>query len=254
MSFQPPNEPTRQAEPSSPAVVPGEAVVVPPGSETPPEVTGTSPSTAGEPAGTERVKQATSEAKEQTKQVASEAATQAKQVTADAKDQARQLFDRTQSELRGQAEEGTRRASQGLRTVGQQLQALREGRTDEAGPVAQYAEQAQQKLSQFADRLEGGGAQGVLDDISSFARRKPGVFLLACAAGGFFAGRLVRSQRSSGGEESSARLGSVYSPTYAYGDVAASPPLPSPDPALGAADLALQPPDPSLTRSTDPAL
>ena len=42
-------------------------------------------------------------------------------------------------------------------------------------------------------RLEGGGASGIADELSTFARRRPGTFLAAAALAGFAAGRLARA-------------------------------------------------------------
>jgi hypothetical protein len=39
------------------------------------------------------------------------------------------------------------------------------------------------------------GVEGVLDDVRSFARRRPGVFLLGAGIAGFAVGRLVRGAK-----------------------------------------------------------
>ena len=49
------------------------------------------------------------------------------------------------------------------------------------------------RWSSFASRLEDRGIEGVVDDVARFARRRPGVFLLAAAGAGFVVGRFVRS-------------------------------------------------------------
>ena len=63
----------------------------------------------------------------------------------------------------------------------------------DAGSVAQYADQARQCIDDMARRLETGGLDGVARDVSRFARRRPGVFLLSCAGAGFALARLVRA-------------------------------------------------------------
>ena len=45
----------------------------------------------------------------------------------------------------------------------------------------------------FANRLEMSGPQGLVDDVSSFARRRPGAFLLAAGVAGFAVGRIARA-------------------------------------------------------------
>ena len=126
--------------------------------------------------------------------MATEVKEQARQVAGDIKEQAKDLVGQTRSEVRVQADEGTKRVAGGIRTVGHQLQALSDGRRQDAGPVADYAEQARRKVDEVASRLDRDGIDGVIADLSDFARRRPGVFLLACAGAGFAVARLVRSQ------------------------------------------------------------
>ena len=104
----------------------------------------------------------------------------------------------TRSEVRSQADEGAKRVAGGMRTVGQQLQALSEGRRQDAGPLADYADQARRKVDEVASRLDRDGIDGVIAELSGFARRRPGLFLLACAGAGFALARLVRSQAAAG--------------------------------------------------------
>ena len=80
-----------------------------------------------------------------------------------------------------------------MRTLSDQVSALAEGRPDDAGPLAGYLDDAQVRVSSIADRLEQGGPQGLLDDVTAFARRRPIVFLAAAGAAGFLAGRLARA-------------------------------------------------------------
>ena len=97
-----------------------------------------------------------------------------------------------------QAQARTERAAQGLRNLSDQLQALAEGRPQEAGNLADVARNARGRVTQVADRLEAGGVDGALDDLALFARRRPWAFLGLCAAGGFVLGRVVRAARNDG--------------------------------------------------------
>jgi len=143
---------------------------------------------------TSKAKEVAGQAGGQAKQVATEVKEQAREVAGDIKDQAKDLIGQTRTEVRVQADEGTKRVAGGIRTLGEQLQALRDGRPEDAGPVADYAEQARRKIDDVASRLDRDGLDGVMSDLSNFARRRPGVFLLACAGAGFAVARLVRSQ------------------------------------------------------------
>src|SRR5689334_10860149 len=145
---------------------------------------------------TPRPKEVARDASDQAKRLASEAQDQARQVSADIKDHARDVMDQTRSEVRHQAEQGSQRVAGGLNTVAQQLRAMREGRPEAAGPLPGYADQARHKVEALARRLEDGGVDGVASDVTAFARRRPGLFLLGCAGAGFVVGRMVRASQA----------------------------------------------------------
>jgi hypothetical protein len=173
-------------------------------SSQPPNQTQTAPSRNGPETSSvsEKAKEVAGEAGGQAKQIAGEAKEQAREVVGDIKDHARDVMDQTRTEVRQQAEQGTQRVAGGLRTLGEQIQALREGRSDDAGAVAGYADQARQKVDEIANRLDRQGVDGLASDLTAFARRRPGLFLLSCAGAGFALARVVRSQAaaSSDGE------------------------------------------------------
>lgn len=166
-------------------------------------------------------------ATEGAKQVASEAAQQVTEVTRQATDQARELVGQAQTQLREQAVAQTRKAAGGLADVGRQIRALSEGRTDQAGFAADTAKQLAEKVEQLGDRLERRGFDGTVADLSGFARRRPGAFLLGAAATGFVVGRLGRGAQAASSSDSGTA-----------GDPVA---LSAPSPAL------LPPPPPGLT-------
>jgi hypothetical protein len=136
------------------------------------------------------------------KEVAGQAASGATAVASEAKGQAQELVHRTRQELMDQAGSRGQQAAGGLRTLSDQLVALGEGRTNEAGRLPEYLEQARTKATELADRLEQGGPQGVLDDVTGFARRRPGLFLVGAVGAGFLVGRLIRSGAASGATSS----------------------------------------------------
>ena len=151
---------------------------------------------------------------EKDQEVAQRAKAEASQVTETAKDHARQvkdevttqargLVDQAKTELRDQGRSQADHAAQAIRRVGDQATALADGRVDEAGAVADYVRQAGQRAGQVADHLDQRGVEGVLDDVQDFARRRPGAFLLGCAAAGFVTGRLIRGGAASSGNDAS---------------------------------------------------
>jgi hypothetical protein len=130
------------------------------------------------------------------KETAGEVVTQAKAVAGEARDQLSTMFDQTRSELAQQADARTKQAAGGLRTLAGQVEALADGRPQDAGPLAGVLADARSRVSTMADRLESAGPQGVIDDVSSFARRRPLVFLAVAAGAGFAAGRLARAGKA----------------------------------------------------------
>jgi ElaB/YqjD/DUF883 family membrane-anchored ribosome-binding protein len=131
--------------------------------------------------------------------VAGEAGTQAKAVAGEAKQQLDRLMRQSRGEFRQQAEQRTAQAAGQLRNLSEQVSALVQGRPEAAGQLLGYANDAQQQLRRLAARMEQGGPQGVVDDVTRFARRRPGVFLAGAAGIGFVVGRLVRAAAASQG-------------------------------------------------------
>lgn len=132
-------------------------------------------------------------AKETMSQVADEVPTQAAKVTQDVKTQLRETTERTLGDIRGQADDRATHAAQGLRDLSTRAQALADGRTEEAGNLGGIVETFARQASEFAQRLETGGVQGLLDDASRFGRKRPIAFLALAGGAGFLAGRLVRT-------------------------------------------------------------
>ena len=135
-------------------------------------------------------------AADQGKQVAGQAMEQAQAVAGVAKEQARSLFDQARDDVRAQADSQTERIADGLRGLAGQVQAMLDGRNDEAGQLPDLARQATQQLETIAGRIGDRGMDGVVQDVTTFARRKPGLFLAGAAALGFVGGRLLRGAQA----------------------------------------------------------
>jgi len=118
---------------------------------------------------------------------------QAEQVKGELAGQARELFAETRDQLQEQADIQADRLASALFQVGTQAVALAGGRPQEAGPLAQYAEQAAEWLDMCAAEIEERGVEGIAADVTDFARRRPGLFLAGAALVGLGIGRLVRS-------------------------------------------------------------
>lgn len=153
---------------------------------------------------TETARAAANEAGEQARAVAGTAAEgardvaqtakeQAAQVATQAKEHGRDLAHEARLQVRQQAESQTHQIAGKLREFADEVFALVDGRPEEAPNVRGYADQAAGKVAELARRVERRGFDGALDDVKSFARRRPGAFLLGAAVAGFGVGRLVRN-------------------------------------------------------------
>lgn len=127
------------------------------------------------------------------KQVAGDASAQASAVVDQTKQQISSVVDQAKGELQTQVDAQGEQAAGALSKLSNQLTALGDGRPHESGPLAGLVSEAQTKVQAYADRLQDAGPQGVIDDLASFARRRPGLFLLGAGAAGFAVGRVVRS-------------------------------------------------------------
>lgn len=145
-------------------------------------------------------------AREQGQQVKGSAQNAAANVAGTAGDRARDIKEQAGThvrgiageagrQLRGRVEQETKHASGALNQAGAQLQALAEGRVDDAGVFGEYAQQAAQTVNRWAESIEDRGLDGLLDDLRSVARRRPGAFLLGAVAAGVIAGRFGRNLR-----------------------------------------------------------
>lgn len=172
----------------------------------------------------DRAREAAGTTAEKGQEVADRAKAEASQVTDAAKDQAREvkdevatqargLVDQAKNELREQGEQQADQVAQAIRRVCDQTEALASGRVEEAGAVADYVRRAGDQVCRVADHIDRRGVDGVMSDVQNFARRRPGVFLLSCAAAGFAAGRLIRGGAASSGASDGGANGERGRPT-----------------------------------------
>jgi hypothetical protein len=131
------------------------------------------------------------------REVADEVRTQAKAVAGEARQHFDALITQARDEVSGQAQQRSDQAATRLRTLSKQLVALADGRPESAGPLAGYLYDAEDQVRRLASRLEQGGPQGVIDDVTRFARRRPGLFLAGAMAAGFLVGRAMRAGAAS---------------------------------------------------------
>lgn len=157
-------------------------------------------------------------AQEGSQQVADEAKQQLSQLTDQAQLELHRVIGQARGELRDRASEQTDKVATGLRDWADELRALAEGRTNDAPRAIDWLSQAATHMTDYADRLEHRGAAGAVEDVSRFARRRPGAFLIGAVAAGFAAGRLARGAQKANTDGSDSnptagRNGSVEDPS-----------------------------------------
>lgn len=130
-------------------------------------------------------------------QVASTAVDQAKSVAQETQQQAANLLDQGRSQVREQAMSQQQKAAQGLSSLADELRGMVNGTgTSTSGPAHDLMQQATGKIEEFAGWLQNREPADLLDEVRSFARRKPGTFLLGAAIAGVVAGRLTSGVRN----------------------------------------------------------
>ncbi|MGQ0615883.1 MAG: hypothetical protein ACT4PW_02660 [Acidimicrobiia bacterium] len=113
-------------------------------------------------------------------------------VATGAKQHARDLVVETRSQLKEQAENQTVSVANQIGLLGDQLQAMAEGRQAE-GPMVDLARQAAEAAQRVARRVEQGGVDELMSDVKQLARTRPALFLLGAAGAGFAMGRLAKN-------------------------------------------------------------
>lgn len=171
---------------------------------------------------TEAAKEATRETAEtamaEVKHLADAAKSEVGNVTSTATDQMRRLMDQSRSELTEQARSQQQRLTGNLRTFTDELDAM-VGQSGQQGVAHDVVRQVSHHARTLTDWLELNEPGAVLDEVSRFARRKPGTFLAIAAGVGLLSGRLTRglaaASSDDNGQPSSATGYTAYgSPTY----------------------------------------
>ena len=126
--------------------------------------------------------------------VAETAKGEAKAVAREVKYQAKDLYAQTQRELKDQAQVQQHRVAVGLRSVSDELDSMT-ANAENPGLAADLLGQVSTRLSGAASWLGDRDPSAVLSEVKSFARRKPGTFILGAAILGIVAGRLDAGTR-----------------------------------------------------------
>ena len=172
------------------------------------------------------------------KHVAGVAGEQAGQVASEATHQVKQLVHQTKGELTEQAATQQQRVASGLRSLSKELGTMAQG-SEQSGMATDLVHQASERTNAVASWLEQREPGHVLDEVTRFARQRPGTFLALAAGAGLLVGRLGRGLKAAtddSNDQAAEPVGQAFAPTptpypptsgYGYDPVSGYPP-PSP--------------------------
>ena len=116
----------------------------------------------------------------------------------EAMQQVRGLADTATARLSEQAGTQKDRAAQQARTVADDLQRVASGEQAQSDLVSGALSAVAQQAERLTHRLETAEPAELLEDVRSFAARRPGTFLAIALGAGLVAGRLTRGVRDAG--------------------------------------------------------
>ncbi|CAL9286760.1 hypothetical protein [Streptomyces sp. SudanB52_2052] len=125
-------------------------------------------------------------------EVAGTVTEQAKVVTGETREQAGAATRELRGRVTEQAESQTKRGAQALRQWADDLSGLAD-KADGDSPAKTLVAQVADRGHRAADYLDKQGAEGLVQDLQGFARRRPGAFLGAAALAGLVVGRLAKA-------------------------------------------------------------
>jgi hypothetical protein len=135
------------------------------------------------------------------KHVADVAREQASGVTVEAGRQGRDLLQQAQGQLAEQAAQGQQRLANQLLSLSDELRSMA-GASGQGGVAAGLASQAASRVRNAGQWLDDRRPGQVTDEMQSFARRRPAVFLALAVGAGLVAGRLTRGLKDANSDNS----------------------------------------------------
>jgi hypothetical protein len=133
------------------------------------------------------------QAKAEARQVAESGKRGAEQVAEEARSQAAGLARTAREEARHRVDGEVGKLAAFLDDIGDELDEMANGSGRTDGHLPALARDGAQMANRLSRRLETGGLDGALHDVSMFARRRPGLFLAAAFGVGVALGRVTRN-------------------------------------------------------------
>ena len=150
------------------------------------------------------------EAKGAAQNVAGTAKAEAANVASEVKTNTKDLLNQAKSGLTDQAGAQQQKAAEGIRTVSSQLRSMADA-PEQQGVASDLIRQAAERSESVASWLDNRDPGSLLNEVKSFARQRPGTFLLLAAGAGLLAGRLGRSLQA-GAPETTTATGTTVPP------------------------------------------
>lgn len=147
--------------------------------------------TSDDPSMKEKATEAVDQGRQAAGQVAQSAGQHVQQVTQEAAQQARDLVGEAREHARRQAGDQHRALVDNLRSLSSELSSMVE-RSEQSGTATQLVSQARERVDGVAGWLDQRQPGDLVEELRTFARRRPGTFLLGALAAGVVAGRLTR--------------------------------------------------------------
>jgi hypothetical protein len=189
---------------------------------------------------------------EQVKNTASVAQNEAKHVASDVRDQARGLLSETRTQVEDQSRTQRDRLVETMRTFSDDLDGMAAQRS---GLASDAAREVATRVRSFGQQLDGREPTDLLDDLRSFARRRPGVFITGSVIAGVVVGRFLRGARDAAKTDSQT-VGTGYPSGNQFGGptgVAVTPENPL-GTSYDTTTTAAAPIDPLTSRPASPAV
>jgi hypothetical protein len=123
--------------------------------------------------------------------VAGTATEQAANVVDEVKAQSRDLLGEVRGQVQDQVRNGHQKATDGVRALAQELREMADG-GERSGTASEIARQVADRGDRLADWLNDREPGDLVEEVRSFARRRPWAFLAGAALAGVVAGRLTR--------------------------------------------------------------
>ena len=142
-----------------------------------------------------KVGEAAQEARSRAEGVKDKVKEQVKEQAGEARERVQAEAERSFERGKGRVAERVSSVAHAFRKTGEQL------REEEQEDLAGYTDRIAEQVERVSSYLEGKGLRDVLDDVSAFAQRQPGLFVGGALVAGLVAARFLRSSGHSSSDD-----------------------------------------------------